>query len=337
MKILILVNDVLGIKALQSTCEIAHGFVERKRDLFVGDVLGLSWDQTDAPSILAYSGAFQAENISAWLGILKQKTRERVSLLDFDLIWVRTNPGRDKNRGWAHDVALDLLSWAEEKGVCVINPTQMLRKASSKLYLQGFSPKIRPKSIITHHSDEILDFVQQVHSQGLPVILKPLRGTGGSGVFIVRPDDLSNLNQIIETLSQQDFVIVQEYLKEGEVGDTRLLLLKGEPVEIDGKVALVARLRQGHDLRSNVAVGGKPSGVVFSIEKQEIVREVSQKLKDDGVFLAGLDIIGSKIVEINVFSPGGIRDAGAFAERDFLSIILETAEAEINLNTSKHI
>lgn len=328
MKILILVNDVQKIKASQSTCEIAFGFVERERDLFVGDVLGLSWEQTDAPSIAVASGKLEEKNITNWLEKLKQEKPQRISLADFDLIWVRTNPGRDKQRGWAHDVALDLLFWAEEQGVSVLNPTNMLRKASSKLYLQGFPPKIRPRSIISHDSIEILEFVQLIHSQGNSVILKPLRGTGGSGVFIVRPDDLSNLNQIIETLSQQDFVIVQEYLKAGQIGDVRLLLLNGEPIEVKGKVALVARLRQGHDLRSNVAVGGKPSGVEFSKEKQEIVQLVSRKLKQDGVFLAGLDIIGDKIVEINVFSPGGISDAGLFAERDFLTPILEAAEAE---------
>ena len=329
MKILILVNDVQKIKTSQSTCDIAFGFAERKRDIFVGDVLGLSWDQTDAPSVLAYSGK-QTENVIAgWLKAVQKTAQERISLSEFDLILVRTNPGRDKNRGWAHDVALDLLFWAEEQGVCVLNPTKMLWKASSKLYLQGFSPKIRPRSIISHEVREILDFVETIHSEGNAVILKPLRGTGGSGVFIVRPDDLSNLNQIIETLSQQDFVIVQEYLKAGEIGDVRLLLLNGEPIEVNGKFALVARLRQGHDLRSNVAVGGKPSGVEFSDEKKAIVEQVSRKLKEDGVFLAGLDIIGDKIVEINVFSPGGIFDAGVFADRDFLSSILDAAEAEV--------
>ena len=329
MKILILVNDVQGITASQSTCEIAFGFMERGREIFVGDVLGLSWDQSDSPSILAYSGKEDNRDISGWLETLKKRNRQRIALLDFDLIWVRTNPGRDKLRGWAHDVALDLLFWAEQRGVRVINPTHMLRKASSKLYLQSFSPKIRPRSIISQDPEEIFAFVQLLHAQKLPVILKPLRGTGGAGVFIVRPDDLSNLNQIIETLSQQDFIIAQEYLKAGQIGDVRLLLLKGEPIEIEGKVALVARLRQGHDLRSNVAVGGKPSGAAFSTEKEEIVAEISHKLKSDAVFLAGLDIIGDKIVEINVFSPGGIRDAGIFAQRDFLSPILDAAEAEV--------
>jgi glutathione synthase len=328
MKILILVNEILEIKVSQLTCEIAYGFVERGRSLFIGDVLGLSWDQTDSPSISVSSGQVDAENIDAWLQVLKNRPLQRVSLLDFDLIWVRTNPGRDKNRGWAHDVALDLLFWVEERGVCVINPTQMLRKASSKLYLQAFSSSIRPRSIISHQMDELHDFVSTVHARGEAVILKPLRGTGGKGVFIVRPDDLSNLNQIIETLSQQDFVIAQEYLKAGQVGDVRLLLLKGEPIEVDGKIALVARLRQGSDIRSNIEVGGKPSRSDFSIEKKKIVGQVSQKLKQDGVFLAGLDIIGDKIVEINVFSPGGVRDAGRFAKRDFLTPILEAAEFE---------
>lgn len=322
MKILVVVNRIEQVKPSQSTAELAHGFFQRDHEVWMGDVGALSWGVADRPQVWGKTTLIKSD-IADWLKNISTAQAQSCPLESFDLIFVRTNPGRDKDRGWAHDVLLDLLTWAEEQGVCVLNPPKMLRQASSKMYLQGFPASIRPKSIISRNHQELVQFVA---SQTHPCILKPLRGTGGGGVFIVRPNDLSNLNQIIEVILERDFVIAQEYIKEGEIGDARLLVLNGQPIVVDGERAVVARLRQGHDLRSNVAVGGKPAGVVFSEIMDEIVQSISSKLLADGVFLAGLDIIGDKIVEINVFSPGGVRDAGVFANRDFLSAILDAAE-----------
>ena len=327
MNILVLVNQVQELKVTQSSCEIAFGLAKRGHNLHIGDVLGLSWDKSDSPSVKSHSKSiYKSQSIQEWLSSVQNAERSALSLIEFDLIWVRTNPGRDKDRIWGHDVVLDLLDWAERQGVTVLNPPSMLRKASSKMYLQDFSAKIRPRAVISQDSKQILEFIEQ---ENRPVILKPLRGTGGSGVFIVRPNDLSNVNQIIEIISRQDFIIAQEYLEAGVIGDTRLLLLYGEPIRVNGEVALVTRLRQGYDLRSNVAVGGKPSRGVYSDEMKEVVRLVSAKLKSDNIFLAGLDIIGDKVVEINVYSPGGIQDASFFAKQDFLAPILDAAEKEV--------
>ena len=113
------------------------------------------------------------------------------------------------------------------------------------------------------------------------------------------------------------------------IGDARLLVVNGEILSVDGEEALLARLRQGHDVRSNVAVGGKPAQVAYSDEMKRIVETIRPKLLEDGVFLAGLDVIGNKIVEINVFSLGGFGDAGRFVHRDFVAAYLDAAEKRV--------
>ena len=325
MCILILINHIHEIQVSQSTADIAFALVRHGHQVFLGDVGSLSWGYQDEPYIEAFCSPCQSSK-ETWFLEMKQNISQKLCLKDCDAIMIRTNPGRDKNRGWAHDVALDLSGWAEQQGVVVLNPTTALRKASSKMFLQMFPSEIRPKSIISRNANEIVQFVKQ---NSLPTILKPLRGTGGSGVFIVRPDDLSNLNQIIETLQERDFVIAQEYLPEAEIGDVRLLMLQGKPLEVDGKIAMVSRLRQGHDLRSNVSKGGKPAISIFTKEIENIIQQVSPILQKEDFFLAGLDIIGSKVVEINVFSPGGIADAQHFAQVNFLDTIVTAIEQKV--------
>jgi glutathione synthase len=321
-KIVVLVNDVHLLKASQSSAAIVHGWAMRGHEVYLGQVGDLSWGISDAPHLWAYP-TMQGDGSAEWLRTIVAQSAVSIELTDVDLIWVRTNPAKDKDRGWAHEVLLDLLSWVESRGVLVLNPPSMLHQASSKMYLQSFPAEVRPKSLISHRAQDIAEFVR---AQTKPCILKPLKGTGGSSVFIVRPEDRSNLNQIIEVISQQDFVIAQEYIEEAHIGDARVLLVNGEVLRVDGAPAIVARLRQGDDVRSNVAVGGKPASVELSPQMQRVIDLVSPKLKADGVFLAGLDIIGSKIVEINVFSPGGFQDAGVFANRDFIQGLLVAAE-----------
>lgn len=329
LRVLVVINDLEKLKHTQSTAEIMHALQARGYFAAVANASDCSWGLSDEPYVRVRRIADIALDAS-WVGTLCNQPVQNVPLLEWDLILVRTNPARDKARGWVHDVLMDVLSWVEERGVVVLNSPKMLRMASSKMYLQRFPASIRPKSLISYNAEEIVRFVKQ---QQRDCILKPLCGTGGSSVFIVRPNDLSNVNQIIDVIRQQDFVIAQEYIEEAHIGDARLLLVNGEMLEVDGEPAIVARLRQGHDVRSNVAVGGKPAEVAYSEVMKQIVAVVGPQLREEGVFLAGLDVIGNKIVEINVFSPGGFGDAGRFVDRDFIAAYLDAAVAKVR--TSK--
>ncbi len=186
-------------------------------------------------------------------------------------------------------------------GVIVLNDPNGLAKAMNKMYFQLFPEQVRPRTLITRDREEIRKFAME---EGGNIVLKPLQGSGGTGVFLVRIDDLSNLNQMIEAVSRDGYVIAQEYLPAASEGDTRLFLMNGQPFRYKGKYAAFRRVRTGDDMRSNIHAGGKLRQAEISDMHLKIAEIVRPKLVQDGMFLVGLDIVGDKLMEINVFSPG---------------------------------
>ena len=112
-------------------------------------------------------------------------------------------------------------------GVVVLNDPNGLAKAMNKMYFQLFPEEVRPRTLITRDHEEIKAFAKE---EGGNIVLKPLQGSGGSGVFLVNPDDKSNLNQMIDAVSRDGFVICQEYLPAAEEGDMRLFVMNGRPI-----------------------------------------------------------------------------------------------------------
>ena len=146
---------------------------------------------------------------------------------------------------------------------------------------------------------------------------RPLQGSGGASVFLVRPDDMPNLNQMIDAVSRDGFVIVQEYLPAAEEGDMRLFVMNGRPLQVKGKYAAFRRVRSGGDMRSNIHAGGRLAEAKVDDTVLKIAEIVRPKLVQDGMFLVGLDIVGDKMMEINVFSPGGLGSAHKFTKINF--------------------
>jgi glutathione synthase len=128
--------------------------------------------------------------------------------------------------------------------------------------------------------------------------------------------------------------VVQEYLKEAEEGDVRLFLMNGMPLEADGKVAAFRRVSPEDDVRSNTRVGGKPQRVKVTEEMLKVARLVRPKLIKDGMFLVGLDLVGDKLMEANVFSPGGLGSAGELYEVDFAAAVIEDLERKTSVRAS---
>src|SRR5690606_29118212 len=122
----------------------------------------------------------------------------------------------------------------------------------NKMYFQHFPEEVRPRTIITRNPAEIKKFYEK---EGGKVVLKPLQGSGGTDVFLL--DETTNLNQIVEAISRNGFVIAQEYLPAATEGDTRVLLLNGKIFQVNGKYAAVHRKNKSGDIRSNIHVGGK--------------------------------------------------------------------------------
>jgi glutathione synthase len=180
--------------------------------------------------------------------------------------------------------------------------------------------------LITRDLQEIKHFAKEMNGH---IVLKPLQGSGGSGVFLVRPEDRANLNQIVESLLRDGYIIAQEYLPAAVDGDTRLFMLNGQPLRYKGKYAAFRRRRSGDDMRSNVHAGGKLAQAQITDEHLRLAEIVRPKLVQDGMFLVGLDIVGDKLMEINVFSPGGLDSAQKFEKVNFSNAVIDALERKV--------
>jgi len=162
-------------------------------------------------------------------------------------------------------------------------------------------------------------------------VLKPLQGSGGSGVFFVSSDESPNLNQMIEAVGRDGYVVAQEALPEADEGDVRVFVMNGEPLMSGTHHAAFRRVNSTNDKRSNMRVGGeaRPAKVTDAI--LQVVDAVRPKLIADGMFLVGLDIVGDKLMEVNVFSPGGLGSCESLYKTSFTDPVIDALEHKIDL------
>lgn len=253
--------------------------------------------------------------------VLRATEKTKMMLEDMDVVWLRFDPVLDMvSRPWAAASALQFAALLKEKGVLVINDPDSLSRASNKLYLEGFDESIRPKTIVTRNYADVIEFFEQ---QNKLIILKPLKGSGGKNVFLINKDNQQNLKQTVEAIARDGYVIGQEYLPEAARGDIRFFLLNGEPISINGKYAAVHRVQQGDEIRSNVHQGAKTQAAIISPELLLMVDKIRNKLVQDGMYFVGLDVVGDRIMEINVFSPGALCQTEEIVKEDFSALIIE--------------
>jgi glutathione synthase len=215
---------------------------------------------------------------------------------------------------------------ALQHGVVVVNDPNGLSKAMNKMYFQSFPEEVRPKTLITRERKEIRAFAKE-HGD---IVIKPLQGSGGANVFLMREADLPNINQMIDAVVRDGYVIAQEYLHAAEHGDTRFFLMNGQPLRYKGKYAAFRRVRLGGDLRSNIHAGGQKARAEIGSAELRIAEIVRPKLVQDGMFLVGLDIVGDKLMEINVFSPGGLGSAQSFEKVNFSIPVMQALERKVD-------
>lgn len=208
----------------------------------------------------------------------------------FDAVLMRKDPPFDSEFFYA----THMLSQAEREGAKVFNKPAALREHPEKMAVMEF-PEVLGPTLITRNPQDIRAF----HAQHQDIILKPLDGMGGMGIFRVGPDGM-NLGSIIETLNQQGStsVMVQKFLPEIAQGDKRILIIGGKPVPY-----CLARIPQGGEVRGNLAAGGKGVAQPLSDTDRAIAQKLGPVLVERGLLLVGLDVIGDKVTEINVTSP----------------------------------
>ncbi len=160
------------------------------------------------------------------------------------------------------------------------------------------------------------------------MILKPLEGSGGRGVYLIDKNE-KNLNQIIENLTAQGYIIAQQYLPAVKEGDVRVLLLNGKILQKDGKYGIIKRVSGEGEFRSNISQGAIPETSELTEHITEIVNIIGPKLKRDGHFFVGLDVVKDKLIEINVLSPGGLDGLYKIGVENFSDVIIEAIERKI--------
>ena len=226
-----------------------------------------------------------------WLTALQQKPDERGQALnEFDAVVMRKDPPFDNEFFYA----THLLEQAEREGAKVFNKPRALRDHPEKLAIMEWPQFIGP-TLVTRDAQDIKRF----HAEHHDIILKPLDGMGGSGIFRVKEDGL-NLGAIIETLNRDgaQTVMVQKFLPAIAEGDKRILVIGGQPVPY-----CLARIPQGGEVRGNLAVGGKGVAQPLSDRDRAIAEAIGPVLAKRGLLLMGLDVIGDSLTEINVTSP----------------------------------
>ncbi len=255
-------------------------------------------------------------------------TVNRLSVDQLDVLLLRNDPSQDFfRRPWARLAAINFGRLAMRHGVLVLNDPNGLTHAINKIYLQIFPAEIRPDAIITRDRKEMLAFVAE---HGGKAVIKPLQGSGGRNVFMVRLDEPENINQMVTSVMQDGYVIVQEYLPAIKQGDTRLFLLNGHILEHEGVGGALRRMRTGGDIRTNLTAGGKGAIANVNNQMKSIAHKAGPQLKEDGMFLVGLDIVGNKIIEINVFSPGALVRAVHLTGINFMQPIIDALERKVD-------
>jgi glutathione synthase len=254
---------------------------------------------------------------------------ETIDARELDVLMLRSDPSQDvAERPWAASVGPMFGRLAVARGVLVLNDPDGLALAQNKLYLQGFPKAVRPASLISKSIEEIRAFIDE---QPGAVILKPLQGSGGKNVFKIGSSDDSNLNQIFEAVSGEGYLVAQSYIPEAAAGDVRLFLMNGVPLQRDGKFAGMRRVPAKGDHRANMHASGTAEKVKLSESALAVADMVRPKLIQDGLFLVGIDLVGDKILEINVFTPGGLQTIGEMYRAAFVDGIVEAIEAKLEI------
>jgi glutathione synthase len=245
-------------------------------------------------------------------------------LRELDVVLMRKDPPVDAQ--FIYDTMV--LEAAQRGGVAVINDPRSLRDCNEKLFALDF-PSCTAPTLVSRDAGELRRFTTE-HGE---VVLKPLDGMGGRGIFRVKAGD-SNLNSMLETLLGGDahgagrqFAIAQKYIPEISAGDKRILVVDGEPVPY-----ALARIPQGDEFRGNLAAGGRGVGVPLSERDRWIVSQVAPELRRRGLLFTGLDVIGDYLTEINVTSPTCVRELDAQFGLNIAGQLFDVIEQHVSGN-----
>lgn len=239
---------------------------------------------------------------------------ETLDLRGVDVVLMRQDPPFDM----AYITATHILDHIHPKTLVVNNPAEV-RNAPEKLFVTHFDGLL-PPTLITADMEEIKAFRAEYQD----IIIKPLFGNGGAGVFHLKPED-ENLGALIELFTQhsREPLIVQRYLPEVRQGDKRIILVEGEPV------GAINRVPAAGEARSNMHVGGRPEKTLLTGRERDICAAIGPALKERGLIFVGIDVIGDYLTEINVTSPTGLQEISRFDDTRPESTVWDAIESRL--------
>ena len=239
---------------------------------------------------------------------------ETIDLASLDVVLMRQDPPFDM----AYITATHLLEHVHPKTLVVNDPAHV-RNAPEKLFVTHF-PELMPPTLITADRARVAAF----RAEHGDIILKPLFGNGGAGVFHIGPED-ENLNALLELFTQmyREPLIVQRYLPEVRQGDKRIILIDGEPA------GAVLRVPQAGEARANLHAGAKPVKTTLTPREREICAAIGPTLRERGLIFVGIDVIGDYMTEINVTSPTGLQEIDRFNGVSLEAQIWDAIEARL--------
>ena len=334
MKLGFVVNRVATEEPGYTTTRLAMTASKMGHDVWLMGVDDFAHDPDGSVTAMARQAPTKSHrSLKAYLEKMQsEEAIERLVIDELDVLMMRNDPAEDAtDRPWAVTSGVLFGQLAMSRGVLVVNDPTSLADAVNKTYFQHFPEEVRPRTTISRDPKAITDFVEELKGSA---VLKPLQGSGGAGVFLVSAKEAPNLNQMIEALSRDGYIVVQEYLAAAKDGDTRLFVVNGQPLERDGQYAAFRRVNESADMRSNMHAGGEAHAAKVTDEMLHLVEVVRPKLIQDGMFLVGLDIVGDKLMEVNVFSPGGLGSSEHLYQVDFTQPVIEALERKIELRRS---
>lgn len=240
---------------------------------------------------------------------------ETIDLKKIDVVLMRQDPPFDM----AYITATHLLEHIHPETLVVNDPTHV-RNSPEKIFVTYF-PELMPATLISRDPEQIISF-RKKHKD---IILKPLYGSGGAGVFHISPGN-ENLSSIIEMFTERNRepIIAQTYLPEVRNGDKRIILVDGTAV------GAINRIPKDGEARSNMHVGGKAFQSILTKREKEICRIIGPALRDRGLIFVGIDVIGSYLTEINVTSPTGLQEINRYDDVCLEETIWDAIEARLN-------
>lgn len=330
MRVIVIVNRVEEIGPRQTTTMLITSCVQLGMTVVVASVDSFSIAGASGDNQLSVTGRLLPDPSTAgtdWkvtdtLGCCQNSNssrRQTFELQSDDTLLIRTNPGRDQSRAPLHDSFLDFCLVASDSGVRVINAPQRLKFMASKAVLSLIAPRFRPPMVVSHDPSMLASFIRD---SNVTCVAKPLVGSRGQDVIRIDPGEAAIEVTLSKTFGDRG-IIVQHFVKGEQPGDQRVIVVNGRVLESDKHIAGIHRVPARGEFRANLHAGATAEPLLLDTHQRECLEHVGQLLTQFGIQLAGVDLIGDQVIELNVFSTGGLFDASRFAEIDFADLAVK--------------